>query len=216
MNVKRIATLLQINNELGNIYGILLEETAHYYLSRGEYTYAVHELIAKPSKRIDTSKGPTTHKVTWPKCEETVFFEHVSRIEKIEFGKYYRPRSKIYETIDSFVVLEDVSFLDSKLKGPALVLIQVTVSKTHTVNGAKVKELQTDVSAKLGRAQPLQCIFLFATRKYPHGVHTFQTPKKADSTEYQPGYGPKLVEYSLALERDFDEIWRDVEHEHFA
>ena len=221
---RQFAEILRLKHELGGLYGIFLEELAHRYLSQGGEEYPVFELLENPPKRTATATGPKTHQVKWPAFRDnTVIFDHISGLERVESGTYYRPSSKTYETIDSFVLFEDGSFLDSKLSGPILVLIQITVSDSHIVNGAKVSEVFRDVSkkwkgdeasdgSKAGKKpKPLSCVLVFATRKYPKGVRTFQRPKKADNGEYQVGHAPKVAEYSLVLERDFEEVWLEVD-----
>jgi hypothetical protein len=146
-----------------------------------------------------------------------VIFDHISHLPNVETGMYYRPSSKTYETIDAFLLM-DGALWDAKFKGTILVLIQVTVSKSHKVDGSVVKSIHRDVYKKwkgvdqadsAKRTKELPFILVFATRKYPEGVQTYQNAVKGDEEAYVSPLS--VIEYSMVLERDFEAVWTEVD-----
>ena len=184
-----------------------------------ESTYVVHELV---SGRINPAHGPGGRTVQWPKMENSVCFDDIPDFPgDIKAGVYYRPNKKNYPTIDSFVLMD--GYLLDPSNSPrkdtiVLVLIQVTVSKSHWVNGSNVKRIKDRVYDKWeGKAvqksdEVLPVVLVFVTRKYPKGVHTYQTPLKDDKKPFSTGYEPKFRQYSLVLEKDFETIWTVAEN----
>lgn len=214
---QEFADLMQDNPETQALYGPMLETIGHVALTEASM-YDVHPL---GSERINPSQGPSGWTVQWPKMSTTVRFEHISHIDgSIKTGVYYRPAKKTYETIDSFVLI-DGHRLDSNKYAQGqivLVLIQTTVSKTHWVNGSNVKRIHADVYNKWeGKTEEtftraLPRVLEFATRKFPKGVHTYQTPKKDKKKPFHPNRLPELPQYALVLEKDFETVWRIAEN----
>ena len=201
-----------------NFVWTILEETAHFVLTQ-ESKHAVHEL---GSERINAAHGPGGRTVQWSKMENSVCFDDIPDIRGcVKVGVYYRPNKKNYPTIDSFVLMDGYILDPSKYprKGTiVLVLIQVTVSKSHWVNGSNVGRIlervynrwEVKTRQKFDKALPV--VLVFATRKYPKGVHTYQTPLKDGKEAFSSTRMPKIPQYSLVLEKDFETIWTVAEN----
>ena len=216
--VTEFANLLKQNRETATLYGPFLEETAHFLLTQ-ESKYAIHEL---GSERINAAYGPCGKTVQWPKMENSACFDDIPDIPGgVKVGVYYRPNKKNYPTIDSFVLMDGYILDPSNFprKGTiVLALIQVTVSKSHWVNGSNVKRIHERVynrwEGKTGQKfdKALPVVLVFATRKYPKGVHTYQTPLKDGKEAFSSTRMPKIPQYSLVLEKDFETIWTVAEN----
>jgi hypothetical protein len=233
MEAKLFAEILKSHPQLAGLYGQSLEGTAHYYLSlnHGPNRFKVHRLGAS-ARHLQESE------IRWPVASGVVAFDEISALHGVEVGKYYHPNSKTYETIDSFMLMPRavLSGRDTDTQ-TVLVLIQVTVSLRHRVNGAKVRDIHRDVvrqwvkttSPPTGREslfnqladtkkEPndkdlktvLPRVLVFATRKAPKGVHTYQKLTNAEHKSYGKNE-PELEQYALVVERSFEELWEELE-----
>jgi len=215
--IDQFGQLLKSQTDAASLYGKWLEETAHRMLAVGG-NFPVHML---DDVAIDVASGPAQRTVVWPEMHGTVVFDEISQIEDLKLNVYYRPRSKRYETIDAFVLM-DGHALDAEKYAEGtivLVLLQVTVSKKHRVNGASIKRIHEDIYKKWRRTtdlpedlmKELPRLMIFPTRRYPSGIHQYQTLTKQDKHAYVSGNAPELPQYSLVMEHDFESVWNEAE-----
>jgi hypothetical protein len=156
-------------------------------------------------------------KYKWVRLRAQAPFDQLDDMASIPEGVYLRPRSKNYPTIDSLVVLPDGHAVGlAPHKGTrTLVLFQVTVSDEHTVNGAKIKEIQDVVQAKLPAAAAassskakkggLHTVLVFVTT--PSGVRKAQVIKNGEGNPYaRKGDEPKVKQFSMYLGDAFEKL----------
>ncbi len=196
--------------EFGSWRGYMLEAMAHKKLPAG-VTVQFRKLNEKETKAC------AFESVTLPRMQGTLIFRtKLDELEGVKEMVYMRPKSKTYPTIDSAVVLEDGSVLDSTLpKARCLVVFQVTVSATHKVNGAEIKRFQDAVADKLttgatGEKAKLPTILVFVTKR--DGIQFHQSITASTGDEYKPGNAPDVSEYALLLGPEFEELaklWKD-------
>jgi hypothetical protein len=196
--------------EFGSWRGYMLEAMAHKKLPAG-VTVQFRKLNEKGTKVC------AFESVTLPRMQGTLIFRtKLDELEGVKEMVYMRPKSKTYPTIDSAVVLEDGSVLDSTLpKARCLVVFQVTVSATHKVNGAEIKRFQDAVADKLttgatGEKAKLPTILVFVTKR--DGIQFHQSITASTGDEYKPGNAPDVSEYALLLGTEFEELaklWKD-------
>jgi hypothetical protein len=185
--------------ELGGYRGYSLEYNVHRSMRKGPLVK-----LRLLGARSDSSKFVVVQFPILTLPAVRFSDKMLSDFAAIQELQYVYPLSKIFPTVDGWVILPYSLFVKDG-KGMCLVFIQSTVSNSHKVDGSvlsrvlgKVRDLRNDAT--------LPAVLVFATDS--NGIATAQTVRNSEDKEYanKKTFPAAIQQFAMWLGQDFDTL----------
>eukprot|EP00036_Acanthoecidae_sp_10tr_P007357 CAMPEP_0182916828 /NCGR_PEP_ID=MMETSP0105_2-20130417/1165_1 /TAXON_ID=81532 ORGANISM="Acanthoeca-like sp., Strain 10tr" /NCGR_SAMPLE_ID=MMETSP0105_2 /ASSEMBLY_ACC=CAM_ASM_000205 /LENGTH=625 /DNA_ID=CAMNT_0025053795 /DNA_START=151 /DNA_END=2028 /DNA_ORIENTATION=- len=199
---QRVADLLSLANRVdvnGSLRGQVWENRVHsMFCERKGMSFESRELVPVASA-AGVGSAAASSTVTIPAMFDSFVFNKIDDFA-CKVGVYYRPKSSNFETVDSFFVFNDGSNL-------VAVLVQATVSTSHSVKLAGLQSVLASIKGGVGMVDKKLLVFLTPPAAFEKfGPHRQEITIKGGAA----AANQNIVQQHVWSVREFDgsPVWR--------